>query len=244
MEMVLGSEAPGESPWWRLDVGAAFEQTTRAAGIAWRLTPPGEAGEVQARTLRSGRTLVYAELAAVRSGVSDARRRGARRLELHVPGRLSVQLLTGSPKGHYRRAARVAARIRSLFDPFEFVRIVRAPVIDPELSRAVREALDAGLRTAADQEDQRLRAIEEILRRSQGVRLEERNGTWIANGRYRVSLNPPSCECPAWTARWARTPIAGRRAQRLLCKHLVALAIRQGFRTPAELSELARRAPA
>ena len=243
METVFDTEGPVGGSRWRLDVGAVFEQTTRAAGIAWRLTPPIGAGEVHARTLRSGRTLVYAELAAVRAGVSDARRRGARHVEVHVPGRLSARLLAGRPEDHHRRAARVAARVRSLFSAFESVRVVRAPAMDSELSRAMWEALEAGLRTAADREDRRLRAIEEILRRSRDVRLEKRDGTWIANGRYRVSLDPLNCECPAWTARWARAPIAGRRAQRLLCKHLVALATRQGVRTPAELSELARRAP-
>lgn len=243
MTTVLDSEGLREGPWWRLEVAAVFERTSRAAGIGWRLRSPGGTGELRARTLRSGRTLVYAELSAVRAGLLEARRLHADRLEVKVPGRLSVRLLRGGREIHARRAAITADRIRALFDSFESVRIVQAPVTDPDLSRAVGEALDAGRLALAAREDQRTRIIEEVVRRSRGVRLEERNGTWVANGRYRVSLDPLHCDCPAWTSRWARAPIAGRRAQRLLCKHLVALAIREGFKTPEELSELARRAP-
>jgi hypothetical protein len=85
--------------------------------------------------------------------------------------------------------------------------------------------------------------MEEIVRRARSVQLQLTETGWVANGRYHVQLAPMRCECPAWTARWAKAPIGARRALRLPCKHLVALALHEGITVPADLAELARRAP-
>jgi SWIM zinc finger/Reverse transcriptase-like len=236
----LGASTMGGE--WFLEVAAVREGTTHVAGIGWRLRGPDGPLPVEARTLRVGRTLAYAQLAAVRSGLLDAQRVGSRRLVVRVPERLVARLLRGERIPRARRAAASATKVRMLFSSFEAVRIEVASSVDPELHHAVGEALDVGLHAVAEREEQRELVMERILDRAKEVHLESRNGEWVANGRYRVSLDPIRCECPAWTARWAGAPIAGRRAQRLLCKHLVALALLQGIREPSDLAALARRA--
>lgn len=243
MTEVGATDASGGANPWRLEAAGRFEQTTRSAGIGWRLISPDGSPQVGARALRSGHSQVFAELTAARAGLREALRHHARRLVISVPGSLSARLLSGGSPGRARRAARLAARIRTRFSDFEEVRVGRLRTVDPELSRRIAEELDVALHAHAERADRRIRGMEKIIARSKYVRLEPTEGGWIANGRYRVSLDPLVCECPAWTRRWAGAPIAGRRAQRLLCKHLVALAISQGIRTPAELVELARRAP-
>jgi hypothetical protein len=113
---------------------------------------------------------------------------------------------------------------------------------DPELAHVVAEALDAGLHAAAEKEEHRVWVMERIVERAREVVLERTETGWVANGRYRVQLDPMRCDCPAWAARWARAPIGARRAQRLPCKHIVALAMHEGITVPADLAEMARKA--
>jgi len=220
-----------------------LERSTHISGIGWRLTAPFGPYPVRTETRRYGRTLVYSELAAVRLGLAEASRLHCERLLVRIPSSRVERLLRGESLPRYRRAAVVATRVRPGLEKFVSVRFQALPTTDPELLHAVGEALDAGLHAAAERETHRVHVMERIVERARDVQLEERDGAWVANGRYRVQLEPMSCECPAWSVRWARTPIAGRRAQRLPCKHLVALALRQGIRVPADLALLARRAP-
>jgi hypothetical protein len=220
-----------------------LEGSTHISGIGWRLTAPFGPYPLRTETRRYGRTLVYSELAAVRLGLAEAAGLHCERLLVRTPNSLVERLLRGESPPRYRRAASVAARVKPEFGKFTSVRLETRPTTDPELLHAVGEALDAGLHAAAEREEHRVAVMERIVARARDVQLEERDGAWVANGRYRVQLDPMSCECPAWSARWAKAPIAGRRAQRLPCKHLVALALREGVSVPADLAQLARRAP-
>lgn len=219
-----------------------LEGSTHISGIGWRLTSPFGPYPVHTRTRRYGRTLVYSELAAVRLGLAEAAGLNCERLIIRTPNALVERLLNGESPPRLRRAAAAAGRLRPWLGKFVSLRTVMRPSTDPELLHAVGEALDAGLHAAAEREEHRVHAMERIIERAKDVELEQRDGSWVANGRYHVQLEPMSCECPAWSARWARAPIAGRRAQRLPCKHLVALALREGVRVPADLARLARRA--
>jgi SWIM zinc finger len=220
-----------------------LERSTHISGIGWRLTAPFGAYPVRTETRRYGRTLVFSELAAVRLGLAEAAGMHCERLRVRTPNALVERLLRGEAVPRYRRAVAVADHVRSGLERFVSVRFQTQPTTDPELLHSVGEALDAGLHAAAEREEHRVHLMERILERAHDVSLEPRDGVWVANGRYRVRLDPMSCECPAWSVRWAKAPIAGRRAQRLPCKHLVALALRQGIRVPADLALLARRAP-
>ncbi len=226
----------------RLAVAAVLEKRTHTSGIGWRLTTPSGPGPIGTATHSQERTLIAAELAAVRKGLIAALRERCRRLRIRVPRSATARVLAEEEPLAYRRATRAAHRMKPLIDQFEWLRVEPAVSDDHELNLAVARALDAGLHRAAEREELREQAVERVMERARSVRLEERDGRWIANGRYRVQLDPMQCECPAWTARWARTPLPGRRAQRLPCKHIVALALRHGITVPSQLMAMARRA--
>jgi SWIM zinc finger len=234
-------EGPAEC---RLEVAALMERRTGVSGIGWRLRTPDSAGPVRAETRRYGQTLLSSELTAVRRGLLEATRARCRHLVLLVADPRAIALIRGGVSPRFRRAAAAAELLRPLLEEIPSVRFESSFAPDPELAHAVGEALDAGLHSAADREEHRALVMERIVARAREVRLERADTGWVANERYRVQLDPMRCECPAWTARWAGAPIAGRRAQRLPCKHIVALALHEGITVPADLAQMARRAPA
>ena len=226
----------------RLEVAARLEKRTHAAGIGWRIVREGRPEPPEARTLRRASTLIAAELAALREGLRRAGRGRCRGLRVFVPDPRVSALLEGSNVDRFPRARAAADRLRPLLRGFPSVRYVSDFEPDPDLVHAVVEALDAGLHAAAVREEHRVWVMERIVERARSVRLEHTDAGWVANERYHVQLEPMRCDCPAWTARWARTPIGAKRAQRLPCKHLVALAVHEGIMVPADLAQLARRA--
>lgn len=234
---------PPDSGEGVLEIAALLEGRTHVSGIGWRLATAAGLRPVRTATRRRGRTLLFSELTALRAGLTDAAAAGCRRVRVRAPGPVLPTLFREANRSPYRRAALTAGRMRPLIESFEAVEFESTYLPDAELAHAVGEALDVGLHRAAEEEEHRAHVMERIVERAKEVRLESHDGAWIANGRYRVSLDPMRCECPAWAARWARVPIAGRRATRLPCKHLVALALREGLSVPADLAQLARRAP-
>ncbi len=225
-----------------LEIDALLEGTTHVSGIGWRLTTPEGPGKVHRGTRRYGRTLIFSELAALRGGLEEARRAKCRGLRVVSPNPLLGRLILGPAPPRLRRAGRAAERLAPALRAFDQVAFEESPMPEAELRHAVGEALDVGLHAAAERTEHRIAVMEGIVARSREVHLERRDGDWVANGRYRVALDPLRCECPAWTARWAGAPIAGRRAGRLPCKHLVALAVQEGITVPADLAQLGRRA--
>ena len=226
----------------RLDVAAVLEGTTHAAGIGWRLTTENGPGPVRSAARRHGQSRVKSELSAVRAGLADAAKAGCRRLVVYVPGEATARILSGEELPRYRRATAGGRRLRPLLARFESLRFVRAPSENAEVHQAAEEALDIALHRAAEREDLRAVVLEHVIERAKEVHLEHEGPTWVANGRYQVRLYPLLCDCPAWSKRWARPPLAARRAERLPCKHLVALALDEGITDPFEMMALARKA--
>lgn len=227
----------------RLEVAARLEKRTHAAGIGWRIVREGQPEAPEARTLRRASTLIGAELTALREGLRRAGRERCRVLRVFVPDSRVTALLEGSNVDRFPRARVAAESLGPLLSGFSSVRFVSEFEPDPDLGHVVAEALDAGLHAAAAREEHRVWVMERIVERAQSVRLRHTDSGWVANERYHVQLEPMRCDCPAWLARWAKAPIGARRAQRLPCKHLVALALHEGITVPADLAELARRAP-
>ena len=227
----------------RLEVMATTEVRTGAAGVGWRITGALGAFPPCARSrLRVG-SRIAAELVAVDGGLREAARRGATDVRIRTDDPALPGIVEGVGPKRFRRALRAAGRLAATRRRFRSVEFEVGSAHDPELAHAVGEALDEGLHRVAEREEHRAHAIEQIRERARDVRLERRDSRWIANDRYAVSLDPFDCECPAWRRRWARVPLAGRRAERLPCKHLVALAARSGLVVPVDLAELARSAP-
>lgn len=226
-----------------LAVDALFESRTGAGGFGWRLSTDGTRGPVRSRTRRHGHSLLELELLALRQGLGDAARAGCERLTVRVPHARIVPLVLGPIPPRYRRAGRLALRLAPILSRFRSLGVEVRTRPDEALHRAVGEALDAGLTAASEEEERRRLAMERTVARARSVVLRQDADGWVANGRYRVRLEPMGCDCPAWSRHWARVPIAGRRAVRLPCKHLVALAMHEGITVPEELAKLARRAP-
>jgi len=241
-QALLGTRPSEAGSAW-LEVDAALEETTKAAGVAWRLTTPDSVGPVRRLTRRHGRTRIASEIVGLRAALAEAARRGCRAVTVRSPDPALAAVVRGEGGARFHRAADAARRLAPLLAAFDRVTFDPPSPPDPELAHAVAEALDVGLHRAAEREEHRALVMERIVERARQVQLDEKDGTWIANGRYRVSLDPLRCDCPAWGARWARVPIPGRRAERLPCKHLVALALRRGIEVPADLALLARKAP-
>ena len=209
--------SPPDPDACRLEIAAVLEGRTHISGIGWRLSVPGGTDTMRTETRRYGRTLIFSELAALRGGLEEAARFGCRRLVVRSSDPLLAALFGPSSPARYRRARAAAERLRPKLARFESSRFESGTPADPELAHAVGEALDLGLHEAAEREEHRVHVMERIIERARDVTLAQQNGVWLANGRYRVQLDPMRCECPAWTARWARAPLAGRRAQRLPC---------------------------
>jgi len=228
----------------RLEIAARVETRTHCAGIGWRLWVAGVPRPPQGRTLRRAGTLMGAELAALRDALRAAAHERCARLQVMVPNPRLVAMLRSSPPAGPRRARASVERLRPLLETFPELEFASEGEVDSELAHAVAEALDAGLHAAAQREEHRAWAMERIVERARDVRLVRTDSGWVANERYHVQLDPMACECPAWKARWAGAPIGARRAARLPCKHLVALALHEGVTVPADLAALARRARA
>lgn len=226
-----------------LSLVVEFESTLRAAGIAWRLSAPGARGPVASRSRRRGHSRLRAELVALRLAGPAIVAAHPRGIVVRTEDPRLVGLLGGSGLRVDRGTRVEAARAAELLARVGGYRLERVRSLDdPELLRAAREALDGAIHLATERREARATVLEEVVVRSATVHLEPREGGWVANGRYRVRLDPPSCDCPAWGQRWRGVPLAGRRAARLPCKHLVALAVRTGRGTVPELEELGRRA--
>ena len=233
---------PGTQGDCQLEIATRTDEASRASGIGWLLLTPTEIRPARAATRPRGRTVVSNELVAVRKGLEEARRAGCRRLEVRVPGPTTLRLLSGEGLPRFRRAARQARSLIPLLTGFDAVRFVPLASPDAALRHAVARAMRVGVRRAAEHEERRRLLIEGVMARAPTVRLEQGEVGWIANERYAVQLDPMRCTCPAWSARWSKVSLPARRAQRLPCKHLVALALRQGIDSAVELSGMARKA--
>ncbi len=228
----------------RLTLAVAFESTLRAAGLAWRLTTPSGPGPVVARARRHGRSRLTAELLALRLAAPSVGTAGCRGVVVRTDDLRLVRAVEGRAPRLDARSRAHAQRLRRLLERAGGYRLeVVRPPADAEVARAATVALDEAIHAATERRERRAVALEEVIARSRSVHLQRRDGVWVANGRYVVRLDPPSCECPAWARRWARVPLAGRRAARLPCKHLVAVALREGQASLDELAALGRHAP-
>ncbi len=112
--------------------------------------------------------------------------------------------------------------------PVSFVKV------DGKISKRV-DRIAKKVREKAEDEinnniQQRVMEVEESIRKSKNILIEEINGIFYANSskndgkKYFVTLNPPNCECDAWNKKWEQVPEAGRKVRRLPCKHICALA--------------------
>jgi hypothetical protein len=183
------------------------------------------------------------ELWAVHLAVRIASEENAHSILIDLGNDWTVRALRGETvpgdESHRELVDRIQKDL-TWFDPAT-VRLVEwryQPVIDGAPKPPKRPRQGGGAPTQRARHEEVLRAHIRAL----DVSFVDTEFGALANGRYVVRLDPPSCTCPAWGRKWRNVPIQGRRSARPLCKHLVALAARRGIHSPEELVRLARRA--
>jgi SWIM zinc finger. len=76
----------------------------------------------------------------------------------------------------------------------------------------------------------RVMTIEETAKRGTEISIRKELGEYYAvsgsnsDKKYKVSLNPPSCECAWWQNNWGNKEIYVQKARASPCKHICALA--------------------
>lgn len=190
------------------------------------------------RTFKKRRTTVngpiQAEILTLVYALKEAERLGCRSIVLRTDCISAIRLIAGAldlevwdawtpRKPHIVEAVDAAI---SCLDDFEYavlehVRTKRIRRVDREAGRQRRRAEKEKKAKEKDVEDR----LKLICERAGSVKLEKSNNAYLANGKYIVRLDPPSCSCPQWTTKWKKVPREGKRARRLPCKHLVALCL-------------------
>lgn len=229
------------SPEVEIEVDAERDERTGSGAFAWRRVDPGRAPRLRAEPRQHLASRVLGECRALERALAVDRTPGECRLVIRAGDPRFLHALAGWVA--YPRISRPLAKIQAQLAAYASYRAERTEAPSPELARAIEGAADEALHRAAQRDAGRARAIEALIDRARTVSLRRDGEEWVANDRYRVRLDPMACECPAWSRRWAGASIAGRRAARLPCKHLVALALEEGRFDPAALAALARRAP-
>ncbi len=223
-------------------VRAIFEATTGSAALGWRVRQGVVWRSPDVRSSRrGGKPAVGGTPGAPRRTRADAPIR-VRSVTIET----SDRRLAGALSGRLRRLARPTARgLQQARGELSALSAWTSSIVPARrksaLARRVREALNLVLREAEGDRARRIALLSRIIVRALPVGLEERNGEVIASGRYRTRLDPVGCECPAWRRRLASVSLAGRRAHRLPCKHLVALPRPEGVVPADELLGLARK---
>jgi ribonuclease HI len=226
-----------------LEADASYFPRDRVEGQAWRLTVNGKEYKVKTKARRYGRGPATAELRAIIDGLKEASAKGSRRIIVKTDNRWSAHILTGLWSARQEYTIPLAAEALGLLENFETASVIHTRTKKiRKVDRAARRAAEDRQTQARNQDAKRLEKIEEAIQRAQTVHLQRTPAGWRANEYFAVVVNPPSCTCPGWTLRWTNVPLAGKRARRLPCKHLVAAALREGVSTHEELSVLPRRA--
>ncbi len=226
-----------------LETDASFLPVDGVEGQAWRLTVNGREYKIKSKSRRHGKGPVVAEMKAVIDGMKEAAQRGARCLIVKTDNRWCAHVLVSLWKPKKDHTVPVAKQAMSLMDQFKTVAIIHTRTKNiRRVDRRARRAAEARQADVERKISERLDKLQEIIQRAASVRLERMKGGWRANGRFNVSIYPPSCACQQWSLRWKNVPLAGKRAQRLPCKHIVAAAMNVGIQDPKTLLALARKA--
>ncbi len=226
-----------------LETDASFLPADGVEGQAWRLTVNRREYKLKCRSRRFGKGPVVAEMKAIVDGMKEAAQRGARHLIIKTDNRWCAHVLVSLWEPKQDHTVPVAKQAKDIMNEFETVAIIhtRSKYIR-RVDRRARRAAEARRADVERKKSERLDKFREIAQRATSVRLEQTKSGWRANGRFNVVVFPPSCTCQQWSLRWKNVPLAGKRAQRLPCKHIVAAAMKEGIRDPETLLALARKA--
>lgn len=228
-----------------LRTDASYSYGDQVVGAAWQLVIGGIEAPVRVSKRRYGKGPVFAEMTAVGLGLMEAQSKGINRLVLKTDSQWCAQALLGLVRPQLHYMIRVCTPALDAAGKFSALAVVHTRTrnikhVDHAARRAAR-AESARVKGVQDQREARARAA---LVRARGVTLGREEGEYVADAYAHVRLDPPNCTCKGWTLRWAGVPLEGKRARRIPCKHLTAVALAEGIDDPSALLELSRRAEA
>ncbi len=226
-----------------VEVHAVVERASGAAAWGTRRRTVGWVEALQVGHRRFAPSRRRLEARALRRALEEALADGWEEVRVEIADPRGGRWLEEGLAARAKPADPELARLQALAGMFRSVRVAVVPSLaDPALERTVHLALDEELKRVGRERTGRVREIERLFARARTVEVERTPSGFLAHGRYQVRLDPPSCDCPAWIRRWDAIPLAGRRARRLPCKHIVAAAMLEGAVTPADLERLVRSA--
>jgi ribonuclease HI len=226
-----------------LEADAAFSYDDCVEGQAWRLTVQGEGLKIRTKARQHGKGPVVAEMRAIVDGLREAASHGVDSVIVKTDNRWCAHVLVGLWKPELPRTTSVANEAVELLTAFGAVAVIHTRTKTMRrIDRAARSAADNRRRELRQSATDRLHAVGETMSRAEKVKLHRATVGWTANGYFDVTVRPPSCTCPDWSLRWKGVPLAGKRARRNPCKHMVAAARAEGITRPEEILRLARSA--
>ncbi|MFQ6059904.1 MAG: SWIM zinc finger family protein [Thermoplasmata archaeon] len=180
---------------------------------------------------------------AIIDGLKEAKQKGSRYLLIKTDNRWCAHILVGLWRARKPHTIPVANEAIELVQGFEGVAVILTPTKSiREVDIAAGDAARAKRVEAEAVKKKRIEDLKAAMERASNVRLEETEEGWLANGRFVVTVDPPSCTCQWWSLRWKDVPLAGKRAHRLPCKHIIAAARKEGIAEPEDLIALSQRA--
>lgn len=228
-----------------LETDASYFPQTSVEGTAWRLIRSQRKYRMQRRARRYGKGPNVAEMRAIILGMKDANRKSVRTLLIRTDSSWAANVLAGLWTARQPHTLSVAEEALSLLEEFEAVALVhtRTKNIAP-VDRAARLAAEKKRKEVEEMIAKRIEAVRQVMERAGDVHLRWAGDRWIAENRFNVNVDPPSCSCPGWNLRWKNIPLPGKRANRNPCRHIAAAAMEEGIRDPGDLLQLMRKARA
>lgn len=222
---------------------ASYFRKERVEGLAWQLTLNGKEYKLRSKGRRNAKGPTVAEMGAIVEGMNQAVKVGARQLVIHTDSRWSAHVLVGLWEAKQPHTVRVADLAMGLVEGFDTVAVVHTRTSNlRRVDRAARRAAEETRSKVREKEAAKRLEIERIMSEAESVRLRRQEDHWEAYGRFRVTVTPPSCTCGSWARKWRGVPLAGKRARRLPCKHIVAAAVKEGITDTGTLLAMSRKA--
>ncbi|MEE9237910.1 MAG: reverse transcriptase-like protein [Thermoplasmata archaeon] len=219
-----------------LQTDASYFRDTKIAGYAWQLTVNGQGYAIRKKARRRDIGPNVAELRAIIYGLKEAQKRGVRRVHIVTDSLVAANLIVGFSHPRLPHMKGIMTEVQGLISNFEEVALTRTPTKDiRSVDKAARAAADERLALLNSQ-------VLKTMEMAKSVTLQVAGDEYWADGKFRVSVDPPSCECHEWYWKWVKVPLVGKRLNRLPCQHLVKALLREGITSPEDMLEIASRA--
>ena len=178
---------------------------------------------------------IHAELTSVKKGLQRLKkiRKNVVYVVVYNDSLYGYFFLIGRWKEKRKYMKRVLEDIRKLVDDLngniEFIWIKGKH--NKRVDRIASKERKAEETRKEKQIQDRVMKVEQAIARGRNIQICEKNGSYFAIPKkggfppgYKVSLDPPSCECPWWQKNWGNKEEFIQRARALPCKHICALA--------------------